>query len=519
MLKLSRPYHVAAAVLLAIAAACLFGPYLWMLPEGTHVWPQTDRLSLAVNFYDFEFDFWHPRTSSLESIGGITGVEFPIQPYLAALGGLIFGRDNIVAVFRGLDVAMAVLGFWYLFRIVFERTGNFAAGLLPGAFLLTAPTYAFYAGSTLPDPFSLSLTFAGYYYWLRYFDTSNRFADLLWALAVLILAALIKTTCALHLGAVAGITLLYAFLEPNRFTHWQRLQFLGTLGVGLALLIGFYLHNTHLNEEYQSQQFLAVPKPAEGVETWHEYLRVVKETWWFEYLTRTQYRILLVCSVVCVALVYRSWRLHLRLLMLLLATLAIAFLFYQLMGAQLAVHDYYVICSFLPPVVLAVVMALVLVAPLVRRPWLRYAFSGGLLVLSGYLVHSSFGQLAGRMSDDHPPVSIGYTHRWMRGGADLLAKAGVPQKALVLVLEDYSPNMALVFFDRRGRNMATYLPDTKLGAIVEYMSAFGLEYVIMKQKAYQRLQPERAALLENFAPVVEQQVVVLRRLHPEQRAW
>jgi hypothetical protein len=96
---------------------------------------------------------------------------------------------------------------------------------------------------------------------------------------------------------------------------------------------------------------------------------------------------------------------------------------------------------------------------------------------------------------------------------------GVPAKARVLVLEDYSPNMALTFFDRRGRNMATYLPDTKLPVIIEYMSAFGLEYVIMKPEAYARLAPEKAALLEAFEPVVEQPVVVLRRLHPEQLAW
>lgn len=491
-----------------------------MLPEGTHVWPQTDRLSLAINFYDFGFDFWHPRTSSLESLGGITGVEFPIQPYLAALGGLVFGRGNIVAVFRVLDAAAAVLGFWYLFRIVFERTGNFAAGLLPGAFLLTAPTYAFYAGSTLPDPFSLSLTFVGYYYWLRHFDEPGRFADLLWALATLSLAALVKTTCALHLGAVAGITMLHALLEPARFTHRQRLQLLGTLGTGLALIIVFYFHNTSLNETYQSQQFLAEPKPAEGVETWHEFLRVFKDTWWFEYFTRTQYRVLLVGVLVCVALFYRAWRRHWHLLLLLLSSLAIGLLFYKLMGAQLAVHDYYMICSFLPPAVLALVLALVLTASPGPRRWVGYAFSGLLLVLSGYLVHSSFRQLAGRMSDDHPPASIGYTHRWMRGGAAKLERAGVPAKARVLVLEDYSPNMALVFFDRRGRNMATYLPDTKLPAIVEYMSAFGLEYVIMKAEAYQRLQPEQAALLEAFEPVVVDPVaVVMRRRHPEQRAW
>ena len=517
--KVSHPYHVAAAVFFLITGFVLYGPYLSMLPEGFHVWPQTDRLALATNFYDFGFDFWHPRTSSIESIGGITGVEFPIQPYLAALGGLLVGRSNIVVVFRVLDALAAIAGFWYLFRIVFERTGSFAAGLLPGAFLMTAPTYAFYAGTTLPDPFSLSLTFIGYFYWLRYFDAPHRFSDLVWAFAILILAALIKTTSGLHLGAVAGITLLYVFLEPERLNHRQRLQFLGILGAGVLLIIGFYFHNLHLNATYQSQQFLAAAMPAEGEETWHEYMRVFKASWRDEYLTKAQYPILLAAVLLCVAFALRLWRQLRPLVLLLLASIAIGLLFYQLMGAQLAVHDYYVICSFMPPVVLALVMALIMLAQWIKTRWLRNVSAVVLLGLSGYLVHSSIGQLAGRMSDYHPPASLYYTHRWMRGGAALLQKVGVPPKAQILVLEDYSPNMALVFFDRRGRIMATYLPDTKLAAIVEYMSALGLQYVIMKPEAYARLNPERAALTEGFEVLSEQPVAVLKRRHPEQIAW
>jgi hypothetical protein len=515
-----RPYHLAAAVFLAVVGILLFGPYLWTMPEGIHVWPQTDRLSLAVNFYDFGFQFWYPRTSTLFSIGGITGVEFPIQPYLAALGGLIFGRDNILACFRALDGAMAVLGCWYLFRLVFERTGSFVAGLLPGAFMLTAPTYAFYAGSTLPDPFSFSLLFVGYYYWLRYFDTSQQFADLLKAFAVLTLATLIKTTIGLHLGAVAGITLLYALLQPTRFTHRQRLLLLLTWGVGAGLVVGFYLHNQHLNKVYQSGQFLATVMPAEGADTWHEYLRLVRTTWLYEYLTRTQYRVVLACLVLCLWLARRAGRQFPRLVMLLAANLAIALLFYQLMGAQMAVHDYYAICSFLPPVLLVLLLALLLGVPLVKPGWPRYVAGTGMALLVGYLSLSSFRQLAGRMSDDHPPASLYYTHRWMRGGAAFLKEARVPLRARILVLEDYSPNMGLVYFDRRGMSMNTYLPNTKVAEIVQYMSADSLQYVVMKPEAYARLAQEGAVLSEAFAPVLAKpSVVVLRRRHPEQLAW
>ncbi len=129
-------------------------------------------MSLAVNFYGGGFNFWHPRTSAFppvefSSIGGVTGVEFSLQAYLT---GLVLERENTLPAFRVLDAAMAVVGFWYLFRPVFERTGQVAAGLLPGVFLLASPTFIAYAGSTLPDQFSLPLSFVGYYYRLSYFE-------------------------------------------------------------------------------------------------------------------------------------------------------------------------------------------------------------------------------------------------------------------------------------------------------------------------------------------------------------
>ncbi|WP_375416338.1 hypothetical protein [uncultured Hymenobacter sp.] len=527
--QLTRPYHAAAAGLFVVLGALLFGPYLSSLPEGTHVWAQTDRLALALNFYDFGFDFWHPRTSSLQSIGGITGVEFPLQPYLAALGGLVAGRSHIVTAFRVLDVTMNVVGLWYLFRLVFERTGSFAAGLLPGAFLLASPTFTFYAASALPDPFSFSLTLVGYYYWLRFFDQSARFADLQRALLILVLAALVKTTSGLHLMAVSGITLLYVFLEPDRLTPRDRVRLLLTLGVGAALLIGFYLHNLQLNTTYQSHQFLAAAMPAEGVITWHEYMRVYKAKeggWRYEYLLPSQYYVLLAAVLVCLARARRAWQ-HFRFLTLLvLASLAVAWLFYQLMGSLLAVHDYYAICSFLPPVVLVLLLAVLLLVPPPsssypgRAGWGRPALTGGLLLLAGYLTHASFGHFASRMSDNYPTLSDGYTHRWMRGGAALLQQAGVPAQAQVLVLDDYSSNISLVYFDRRGRTTLHYRYDMNVAGLVKYMSADSLDYLIMKPDTYQRLTAEPTALAEAFAPVLHQSaVVVLRRRHLEQAAW
>lgn len=525
--RLARhPYHAAAAGLFALVMALLYGPYLHTMPEGIHVWPQADRLSLAINFYDGGFHFWTPRTSSFSpgpfsSIGGVNGVEFPLQPYLAALGGLVAGRENILPAFRLLDATMAVVGFWYLFRLVFERTGNFAAGLLPGAMLLASPTFIAYAGSTIPDPFSLSLTIVGFYYWLRYFGPGQRFPDLLLALGILSLAALIKTTCALHLLAVAGITLLYAYFEPWRFTTRQRLVFLATLGAGLGAILVFYLHNQALNSTYRAEQFLAAPMPVIPVETWHILNMRFFDLWRYEYLSHTDYYILGISTLLSLLLVRRGWRRFRPLLLLLLVTLASGYLFYRILGAQISIHDYYIICSYLPSVLLVVVLALGLVSslPLLAAKWPHRLFTASCLLASAFLAYSSFGKLAGRMSDYYPPASNGYTHRWMRGGAGYLKQAGVPAQARVMILGDYGPNTGLVYFDRRGETWLNWVPDMPIPALEERMSADSLQYVIMPKEVYAQFAPRRAELLEAFVPVLEQPVAVLRRRHPERLAW
>lgn len=504
-----QPYHVAAAVLLMLVAAIYYLPFLHELPTAIHAWAQSDRLALAINFYDYGFHFLTPRTSALTSIGGITGVELPLPAYLAALSGLIFGRGNIGAAFRLLDVAMMVVGFFYLFRLVYERTGHFVAGLVPAAFLLASPVFAFYAGSTLPDPFGLSLSFVGYYYWLRYFDTPHQFGSLVKAFAVLTLATLIKTTIGLHLGVVAGITLLYALLEPARFSQRQRWQLLLTLAAGVAVVVGFYLHNQHLNQLYRSEQFLAAAMPPDTPEIQHDYLQRLRTIWRYEYLTSTQYRILLGCGLVCVVLAWRAWRRFPRVLLLLGAALLIAPLFYQLMGAQLSVHDYYIVCSFLPPVVLLLLLALLLLGQ--YTGWVRhvntiiFTFSIFNLVLIGYK------RLHQRMGDDYPPFSQYYSHQWMRGGAAEMQQAKVPAAANVLFIAG-AVNVAQVYFDRRGLSWEPGdIGTTPVEELLTRMAADSLDYLVLSPTDYGRLAPQQPALEAAFEEVGRTPAFILRR--------
>ena len=504
-----RPYHAAAALFFMVVGAVFYGPYLNDLPTSIHAWAQSDRLALAINFYDFGFHFLTPRTYTLDSIGGITGVEFPLQAYLAALGGLVFGRGSIVTLFRLLDVAVELLGFYYLFRLVFERTGHFVAGLVPGAFLLASPFFAFYAGGFLPDPFSLSLSFMGYYYWVRFFETRH-FPNLRLAVLVLGLAALIKTTSALHLVAVAGITLLWGFVQPERLTLRQRLEFLGLVAGVLGIITYFFLHNQYLNETYQSGQFLATVRPIADPEMLHEVLKYVRRSWLDEYATTTQYRTLGVCGVLLILYIRRNLRQYLPLTLLLLAAIAIGLLFVNLMGGQFGVHDYYAICSALPPALLLLVLGLLNLGHYTGK--IRYGTNVGLAVLIFFLVANGYKRLHRRSSDYYPPFSP-FGHIWMRGGAAELAQAGVPGASNILVFNEPSANIPLVYFDRRG---LTWTPKT-VGTVtaddfLRRMANDSLDYLVMAPNIFAQLPiNQHNAMSAEFETVGQSPAIVLRR--------
>ncbi|MBX0292551.1 glycosyltransferase family 39 protein [Hymenobacter sp. HSC-4F20] len=511
----ARPFHIAALLLFIGVGLAFYVPFLGTLPVGPHAWAQADRLALAVNFYDYGFNFFKPRTSSLNSIGGITGVEFPLPSYLAALCGLVVGRENINGAFRAIDAAVAVVGFYYLFRLIYERTGHFVAALVPGAFLLSSPFFAFYAVSYLPDPVSLSLSFVGYYYWLRFFE-QRTFRDLLVAVAVLTLAGLIKTTTSLHLAALVGLTLGWEYLAAEPLlTVRQRRQLLGAVLAGVGLIVAFFVHNQHLNATYQSGQFLAEARPITDDDVRQQVWFYIRRDWLAEYATNTQYRVLAVCGALLLVFAWPNLRRHLPLTLLLLATAAISYLFFQLMGAQMGVHDYYFICSFIPPAVLLLVLALLNIAR--YTGWVRYATTAGLAGLAVVFVVQGYTRLQRRMSDEYPPFSP-YAYEWMRGGADLLRRAGVPPQAQVLLFNDPAPNLGLVYFDRRGRNWQYEVDKLTPDNLLDEMATDSLEYVLMAPAVYEKLAPQQEALNAAFEPLALQPAVVLRR-RDMRRTW
>lgn len=510
-------YYLAAGLFFLVLALVYYFPSFGWMPRGIHEWAQADRLALAFNFHDNGLNFFRPQTHNISSVDGVVGVEFPLVPYLAAVGAKLTGRLSIIVWYRGLTASLAWLGYYFLFRLVFERTRHFVAALVPGTFLATSPVFAYYAGNFLPDPAGAALAIIASFYLLRY-ARQPQFPDLVWAIGGFTLATLIKTSAGIYLLAAMGTVLLWTYLQPSVLTLRQKIVLLALCAASLSSVVGYALFNRHLNAVYGSTLFLAQAMPIASAQDYEMVMMRLRDVWKYEYFTETHYFLLkgsaLIGLLSLPRLIRTEW--------LWATQLGLAgvggWAFFQLMGLQLIDHDYYVLAPYWPGLTLLVALATVQLTnwPVAAGRWAqvfhltRYATFGGALLALLVLALPAY---RARMRDPYRSFSDYYTYRWMQGGAAALRAAHVPPTATVLVLGEDAPNLSLLYFDRRGvvwKPDINRLPSPEL---LDKMNRTGLDYLLMRQEIFQALFDSHPDLQTAFTAVVRNsQYVFLHRI-------
>lgn len=418
---------------------------LFLLPQGTHSWAQADRYSLAVNFYDRGMNLFLPRTHNLYATDGIVGVEFPIQSYVAAALAKVFGRQYLSLLFRLTDVIIACTGLVFLFMSCFRITRNFLFSIVPPLFIFCSPVFIFYTCNYLPDTASASVVFIAIYFILRYQDNS-RVRDMIIAIGLLTLAGLIKTSAVLYLVAFAGSVLLQKIYRRNR--DWKHTAaFTLACTVSASMLAGYFLYNQHLNAKYEGWIFLAQAMPFSG---WNEVQDFInnsfKPRWMPEYLVLPQYLVLAVIVTTALPLLWRSLAGKKKLVFTcisLAGSLSVAWL----MGKQLFEHDYYIIVIFLPLIAYWLVVSIAALHQGLESSRARLTTGLALLTASTIVFFFADHQVHQRLKR-HDGIP------WAEKGYALFEQLHIPKNDPILVLNEGAPNLALVYFDRRGYNLA-----------------------------------------------------------------
>lgn len=469
---------------------------VFFYPKGIHEWAQSDRLSLALNFYDKGMNFFLPSTHFLGTKDGITNVEFPIQSYLAAALGYLFGRDHISTLFRILNLCISLLGLYYLFLFTFDKTKNFILSLLPPVFLFSSPIFLFYSCNYLPDTAGLSIGIIAYYYFFKFLD-DLQYKHLLIAISIITLATLIKTSMGIYFVAIAGHSFLILLFDKKQYSGKRILSFSLASIILAASVVGYFLYNEHLRTAYKiepgpyffneylktrnkTQVFLATIHP---VKSWDHFKYTLNErilgTWFNEYFLNIQYILLLVfCLGACYLLIKKPliknyYFQHLSIV--LIGSLS----FFYLMSAQFIDHDYYALAIFYPFITISLTITLISYYKIyAKNRYEKYiSFSiGAVLVL---LILLSYNHHKERISDHDWEMN-----RWMQKGAEKLANLQIPNNNKLLIMGHDAPNLGLVYFDRRGLTFNRAPHDISAGQVFNLMKENNLNYAISSNEYY-----------------------------------
>lgn len=488
--QISRPLALALfAGVLVFFCFTYYHNEVFYGPRGIHDWAQADRLALAIGYYDDGMNFFRPTTLSEWSRERGTGVEAPLQAYLAAAIAKGTGRGSLALVFRLITLCICCAGALTLFSAAYRVTKDFWLSAFTPLALLCSPVVIAYSGSFLPDAPALWLFLAGAACLIRYFQTDCS-RTLAWAMAWFSVAALVKTTLALYYLPIAVWLGLDRLRRQRRVfvrTSWAPLT---VTVAGFAAIGGWYLHAQMLNKEYESFLFMAAAQPFKDWEEASNYFNhVLKKQWLRDYFAWPQYGAL--PAILAAGLPFvgaqRTFEQRLNLLIVMCGIGFVAA--FCALGRQLYVHDYYIVSMAFPLVGVALLVASLRlhgIAATASGAPIRRVLRAGVgvaLLFSFFFADFQYHQ---RTSNDYPPFTADgrWPGGWLEGGATLLKELNVPDTTRIIAVGEDPPNRALVHFDRKGIHMSEGVYGKGFEAVYRLARERGISIAVWQRGRY-----------------------------------
>jgi len=220
-------------------------------PSKIHGWAQSDHYILALGFIENNFDFFHPKTytlnhqfkpkESLKKPNGITAVDFPIFHYIVALVMKTINSTDFW-IFRLLMLFWSFISLFFLFRTINQLEGFWKA-LLITSFIMLQPIYAYYQNGFHVSMAAFNSLLIGFSYLLKYLYLSkNKY--FIFTVLFLTLAALMRFTEVIFLIALicAMIIGIWKSKKNNLIILWTIL--------GFFLVLAYFIYNKYLADKY-----------------------------------------------------------------------------------------------------------------------------------------------------------------------------------------------------------------------------------------------------------------------------
>jgi len=449
----SKQYSLLVILIIILTGTYFQKNHINEFPSHIHAWAQSDRYALALGFTNNNLNFFKPETFTLNhqfpdkwttpTEHSVTAVDFPIHDYIPAVVMKITNNRS-PWIFRVYILLYSFLGLFFLFRLSFLITQNFLKSILATLFAATSPIFIYYQGGFLPTIPSLANGIIGIYFYSCYLK-EQRNRDFTLSLLFITLAALSRTTFAITLIALFAV-------EFIRFLNGEiKLKTKITpIVVSVAILLGYFLYNQHLRNEYGSN-FLSHFLPPENLKHAFELIGLTLQNWEFHYFTKAHYIIITGIFLIASIVIIRKSTLksHFNFILILLSVIMLSgcALFSVLMMQQFPAHDYYFLDTFFLPVVLLFSIALSFI-PL-RNKMSKTAAFVMFIIFACFSVNEAINKQEERRVTGAWDKTMATINNFENADA-FLDSLAIPNNAKILTLGAYAPNIPFILMDRKG---------------------------------------------------------------------
>ncbi len=325
------------------------------LPMGVHALQQSDHYAIALGFLDNGFNFFKPTSYTLNlefpaeqnlvNPQGITAVDFPVLHYSVALI-MKASNSRSPVIFRLVTWLLSFISLLFFFRTIVEFKGFWIAIFLCG-FIMYQPIYSFHQNGFHVSGSAFNLFLIGFSFLIKYFHNNN-YTRLLWGMTFLTLAALMRFTQIIPILAFLCM-LIYYTIKDKKFD----LKIIVVI-LSLGIVMAYFGYNRYLSRNYGSI-FLNHPVIAESFsEFFGHFIKTIKVYF------RSFLPILHLFSIGVIVYLKRFYKRQMNdswnmLRVWIYFSFIGNLLFSIIMSFSISFHDYYVLDTWLPLVVMFVV--------------------------------------------------------------------------------------------------------------------------------------------------------------------
>lgn len=327
-----KQHQVAIFLLLvAIIGISLFYQYpnmLNMLPQGAHIWRQSDCMAMTQNYQQFSLPFLQPATYNLQSINGNVAGEFPIFYFIAAQ------FKNPAFALRLLHSITFLCGIISVYFIAFYFLQRRLLSLFYSVFMFTSPLLVFYGNNFLSDVPALSFVFFGWAIFLYHYKEENLFWIFI-AFLSFAFATLLKASESIHFA------IAFLFLLRNKKISLKTLLPF-TL---FALPLSWYLFAKSYNKiNHDTYYFLSI------FPIWKISLHDIGLTIWRMVVSNSKYFFWLPTNILFIISIYflikNRKRMEIELTILITSSIILSAIYLILFFQKMMAHEYYYIPFF-----------------------------------------------------------------------------------------------------------------------------------------------------------------------------